>query len=273
MKFAASKFKMIAMAATNYTFGDTERASARLRRLAELYEPETRELLQDCGVRSPHLAVDLGCGPGWSTRLLREVLDAERTVGLDASERYVAEARSNNGDARVEFEVHDVVQVPFPVVAPNVMLCRFLLTHLRTPGEVLTKWASVAAPSGLLIVHETESLETEHPRLRRYYELVARLQEHYGQTLRVGAVLEDCFANTGWRLMDSRRRVVERPARSPAELHLANLRTWRNDPFACRSFDPGEIDLIERSLERIVSGVENAGVVVNAARQIIAQRI
>jgi hypothetical protein len=102
---------------------------------------------------------------------------------------------------------------------------------------------------------------------------VARLQEHYGQTLRVGAVLEGCFANTGWRLTESRRHVVERPAKSLAELHLANLRTWRHDQFACQSFDPSEIDLIERSLEKIVGGVENAGFVVNAARQIIAQRI
>jgi trans-aconitate 2-methyltransferase len=264
---------MTAMAATNYTFGDNDQASTRLRRLAELYEPETRELLQHSGARSPHLAVDLGCGPGWTTRLLHKVLDADRTVGLDASERYIAEARSNNRDARVKFEVHNVVHAPFPVVAPNVMLCRFLLTHLRALGEVLTLWASVAAPSGLLIVHETESLETDHPSLRRYYELVAALQEHYGQTLRVGAVLEGCFANTGWRLTESRRHVVERPAKSLAELHLANLRTWRHDQFACQSFDPSEIDLIERSLEKIVGGVENAGFVVNAARQIIAQRI
>jgi trans-aconitate 2-methyltransferase len=261
------------MAATNYTFGDNDQASARLRRLAELYEPETRELLQQCGARSPQLAVDLGCGPGWSTRLLREVLDAERTVGLDASERYVAEARRNNSDRRVKFEVHDIVHVPFPVAAPDVLLCRFLLTHLREPGEVLANWASVAAPSGRLMVHETEALETEHPRLRRYYELVERLQQHYGQTLRVGAVLEGCFADTGWKLIESRRRVVERPARSLAQLHLANLRTWRHDEFACRSFDLGEIDLIEGSLEKIASGVEDAGVVVNAARQIVAQRV
>jgi trans-aconitate 2-methyltransferase len=261
------------MAAKNYTFGDNDQASERLRRLAELYEPETRELLERSGAHSPHLAVDLGCGPGWSTRLLREVLDAERTVGLDASERYVAEARSNNSDARLECQVHDIVSAPFPVAAPNVMLCRFLLTHLRAPGEVLTTWANIAASSGLLIVYETESLETDHPRLRQYYELVARLQEHYGQTLRVGGVLEAFFKNTGWSLIESRRHIVERSAKSLAELHLANLRTWRRDEFASRSFEPREIDSIEGSLERIVSGTEDAGLVTNAARQIIAQRV
>src|SRR5580693_3011189 len=77
------------MAKDNYTFGDNDLASARLRRLAEIYEPETRELLQDSGVRTPHLAVDLGCGPGWSTSLLQEVLNPDCTVGLDASKHYI----------------------------------------------------------------------------------------------------------------------------------------------------------------------------------------
>jgi hypothetical protein len=51
-------------AANKYTFGDNLRASARLRRLAEMYEPESRELLRRSGIRAPRLAVDLvsvGC--------------------------------------------------------------------------------------------------------------------------------------------------------------------------------------------------------------------
>ena len=57
-----------------------------------------------------------------------------------------------------------------------------------------------------------------------------------------------------------------------AELHLANLRTWRNDEYAQRAFDPHEIAALEASLERIATGREDGGIVVNAARQIIAQR-
>jgi hypothetical protein len=49
-------------AANKYTFGDNLRASARLRRLAEMYEPESRELLRRSGINAPRLAVDLGCG-------------------------------------------------------------------------------------------------------------------------------------------------------------------------------------------------------------------
>lgn len=74
----------------SYTFGDNEEASRRLRRLADLYEPETRALLElafdGCEACTPRLAVDLGCGPGWSTQLLAAVLKPQRTVGLDSSE-------------------------------------------------------------------------------------------------------------------------------------------------------------------------------------------
>jgi trans-aconitate 2-methyltransferase len=256
----------------NYTFGDNRQASARLRRLAELYEPETRELLQRGGVDAPPLAIDLGCGPGWSTRLIQDVLNPGRTVGLDASERYIAEARDNHGSA-LEFQVHDVVQTPFPVQAPDVLFCRFLLTHLRAVGQVLTGWANIAGPGALLFVHETESMEAEHPTLRRYYELVAQLQDHYGQRLLVGAILEASFENTGWRLVESKRRILEKPANHMAEIHLANLRTWRHDKFASQFFNSSEIDSMEASMDRLAHGIESGGVVFNAARQIIAKHI
>jgi trans-aconitate 2-methyltransferase len=258
------------MGGGKYTFGDSDQASARLRRLAQLFEPETRELLQHSGVRRPRMAVDLGCGPGWSTRLLKDVVNADRTIGLDASERYVTDARRNHG-SELEFQVHDIVRAPFPVPAPDILFCRFLLTHLSSPGEVLATWASIAAPGSLLFIHETESLDTDHPTLRRYYELVAQLQQHYGQRLLVGSVLDSCFQNSGWRLVESRRRILEKPAAKMAELHLANLRTWRHDEYVRESFDLNEIDSLDASLARIASGSENGSIVLNAARQITAR--
>ena len=244
-------------AANKYTFGDNLRASARLRRLAEMYEAESRELLRRSGINAPRLAVDLGCGPGWSTRLLQDALKPGRTVGLDASPVFVEEARTRHG-ADLEFKVHDIVSVPFPIDSPDVMFCRFLLTHLRSLG--------------LLVVHETESLEANHQALRLYYRLLEQLQRHHGQALHVGAVLEAGFAGSGWRLVENQRRLLEKPAGDMAELHLANLRTWRDDEYAQRAFDSHEIAALERSLERIASRRDDGGIVVNAARQIIAQR-
>ena len=266
---AAREVSVMAAGDNRYTFGDNQRASARLRRLAELYESETRELLQRSGVRRPRLAIDLGCGPGWSTRVLQQAVESQRTVGLDASERYVAEARERQG-RDLEFLVHDVTRAPFPVADPDLLLCRFLLTHLREPEHALAAWADVAVPGARLLVHETEGLEAEHPALVRYYELLAELQRHYGQTLHVGTQLDALLGKASWRIVESRAVPLEKPASAMADLHLANLRTWRSDRHARRAFDAREIDRLSTSLERIADGIESGGRVLNTARQIVA---
>jgi hypothetical protein len=56
-----------------------------------------------------------------------------------------------------------------------------------------------------------------------------------------------------------------------AELHLANLRTWREQEYARRSFDGSELDRLATALERIASGAKDGGKVVNIARQIAAE--
>ena len=258
----------------SYTFGDNQEASRRLRRLAEAYEPETRDLLQAVlslsGDHPFELALDLGCGPGWSTRLIAESLAPLRTVGLDASASYVAEARANH--PRLEFIRHDVLTTPFPIENADFLFCRFLLTHVRSPRAALECWAHAAGPGALLAIHETESLHTEHPALRRYYEMVDQMQDHHGQNLNVGASLNAEIAGTEWVLVHSESVLLEKSSRDMAQLHVANLRTWGRNEFAVSAFDRGEIDHLERELDSIASGSQSAGVVRNAARRIIARR-
>ena len=257
-----------------YTFGDNQGASLRLRRLAEVYELETRDLLNAAALLSTgrcfELALDLGCGPGWSTELIQATLAPKRTIGLEASEAYVAEARSNH--PKLEFIRHDVLTAPFPVRDADFVFCRFLLTHLPSPRAALDCWAHAATAGATLAVHETESLHSGHAALSRYYEMVAQMQKHYGQELNVCALLEDAFAGTSWRLLQSESVVCEKSARDMAQLHLANLRTWGSNDFATRAFERYELDQLEVELSSIASGCTEAGVVYNTAKQIIARR-
>ncbi len=257
-----------------YTFGDTERASRRLRDLARVYEPETRALLRSVlefrNEQAIGLAADLGCGPGWSTQLLSETLTPGRTIGLDSSERYVAEARANH--PHLEFLQHDILDLPFPIQSADLLFCRFLLTHLRSPASALNIWAQLAAPRAILVIHETESLNASHPALSLYYELVGEMQRHYGQELNVGAILDESFAASAWKVRWSERVLLKKPARDMAQLQLPNLRTWGGNEYASQAFDCEEIAELDRALERIASGIEDGGLVENAARQIIAEQ-
>jgi trans-aconitate methyltransferase len=73
------------MSTYSYSFGDTPTAAQRLAVMARVFEPEMRTFLGTCAHLRPELAIDLGCGPGFTTRLLAETLQARRTVGLDVS--------------------------------------------------------------------------------------------------------------------------------------------------------------------------------------------
>lgn len=258
----------------DYTFGDNDEASRRLRRLAEIYEPETRDLLKAAralrGGQHFQLALDLGCGPGWSTQLLAATSNSKRTVGVEASERYVAEARSNH--PQLEFMHHDILQTPFPVEAPDLLFCRFLLAHLRSPRSALQLWAQIAQTKAMLVVHETEALHSENATLCRYYELVDEMQRHYGQDLNVGASLAAAFAESEWAVVQSECVILEKSSSDMAQLHLPNLRTWSKNQFAAQAFDRAEVNKLERELDAIAAGRKDAGIVHNTARQVIAER-
>src|SRR5690349_10342382 len=96
---------------TEYTFGHSSAAAERLRLLAKVYEPEIRPFLHDWCLEKPSLAVDLGCGPGFTTRMLADESGAMHTVGLDMSTSFIDLARQSAPNG-MSFTEHDVCTEP-----------------------------------------------------------------------------------------------------------------------------------------------------------------
>jgi SAM-dependent methyltransferase len=243
-----------------YTFGDDEVAGRRLELLAQVYAPPTRALLARWAPPTVGLAVDLGCGPGHTTRLLHTLTEARRTVGVERSPAYLAEARAgladllaDTGAAGVGLVEHDVTDLPLPVEGADLVFARFLLTHLAAPGRALRGWAEALAPGGRLVVQETARLVSRDPALGRYYELVAELQQRHGQALDVGARLAELAAEAGLTVERAAVRQLEQEPREMAALHVLNLRSWRRDPEAA-DFDDDELDALDDALVAIARG-------------------
>lgn len=240
---------------SHYTFGDSELAARRLDLLAQAYAEPTRAFLTQFAPRPVTRAVDLGCGPGYSTRLLHEVVGARSSVGIDISPHYVelAQAGAPQGTS---FVCHDLRKGVPEVPVANVVYSRFLLTHLEDPAGVLGRWARLLEPRGLLLLQETSLLESEHPTLIRYYQLVEALQAHYGQALFVGRDLNRFAQGTPFIVEHFGQRLFELPAHVMATLHALNIPTWKNDPVARRHFDAKELAEVEQGLLRIAQRAE-----------------
>ena len=241
----------------HYTFGDSERAARRLLLLARAYDAPSRALLERFAPAEAELALDLGCGPGHTTRLVHEVVRARRTIGVDASARYVDEA-VRSAPAGVEFVRQDLLSPPYSMPPAELVFSRFLLTHLADPAAALVHFKGLVRDGGVLLLQETSSLEAEHSALRRYYELVGALQAHYGQILYIGGELERIAHGVGFETVSFADRKFELPASTMAEIHAQNLASWRSDPFAVGSFDARELDELESRLLKLSTGVETA---------------
>lgn len=244
---------MAARDADLYTFGDGELAAHRLALLAQLYEPGTRALLAGWAPPEVEHAVDLGCGPGHTTRLLHAVSGATRTTGVDRSEQYLrqAEAQAPPG---IRFVRADVTASGLPVEPADLVHTRFLLAHLSNPADAIRTWAGLLRPGGRLLLQETARLVSREPALGRYYELVGDLQAHYGQALDVGSRLAELAGRCGLEVAYATIRESRPPTAAMAALHVLNLRTWRGDGYARAAFDPEELDALDDALSAIAHG-------------------
>jgi hypothetical protein len=185
---------------------------------------------------------------------LNETVDAQRCIGIDSSEHYIQLARAAAG-AGLEFLCHDVLAEP-PQIGADLAFARFLLTHLASPEKALTQCAGLLVRRGLLLVQEVSLLDSEHPTLIRYYQLVEAMQADYGQALYVGRDLERIAANAPFIVEHFGQRFFELPAHVMATLHALNLPTWKNDPVAQRHFDAKELAEVEQGLLRIAQRAE-----------------
>lgn len=235
------------MAAT-YTFGDSELAGDRLDVVARVFAPTTRAFLWAEAPRACRLAVDVGCGPGHTTRLLGQVTSAERVVGLDASAAYVTRARRSEGPEA--FVRHDATVVPWPTpaLASDVVFCRYLLAHLDDASGALGAWATQARAGARILVEEVEAIDTDVDVFTRYLGIVTELLASRGQRLDIGRELHRSDDPAGLRRVSSRVAILQPPASGVVAMFRPNLATWRVDPVIAARYSPGELDDLDAAL-------------------------
>ena len=209
----------------SYLFGDSVTAQSKLDVLARTFAPPTREFLSTFTPKGKVLALDLGCGPGHTTRLIAESLPFKRVVGLDKSPNFI-DAASDAGSDQVSYVQHDVSVTPFPVSPADLIFCRFLVTHLPTPDQALAKWASQLSPSGALLLEEVHWIDTRNPVLESYLSALDRVMGATGVALYTGARLPELINGAPLKITADTTRHHPVTNRDAAAMFSMNLRSW-----------------------------------------------
>ena len=119
--------------------------------LIDIEQPVVREILAGLPVG---VALDAACGTGRHAVYLAEL--GHRVIGVDSSPEMLAVAREKLPDA--EFHEADLVQLPLPDQAVDVVVCALALTHLPDMERALAEFARVLRPGGHLVVSDSRDV-------------------------------------------------------------------------------------------------------------------
>ena len=141
------------------------------------------ELLARVGATDPATVVDLGCGPGNLTHLLRERWPSASVLGVDSSEAMIAKAEPVDG---VRFELGDVrswqPEAPVDVLVSNATL-QWVPGHL----DLLPRLVGHVAPGGWFAFQVPGNFDEQSHVIRRELAAEEPYAEHTAGVAAPGA--------------------------------------------------------------------------------------
>ncbi|MDQ2051232.1 methyltransferase domain-containing protein [Natronolimnohabitans sp. A-GB9] len=188
-----------------------------LRRTREGMWDDSRDALEPLDLQSHDRILDVGCGTGELSRVLREEAGDDATVvGCDADTDLLAIAGSHADPVPVV--AGDALQLPFPDDSFDLVVCQALLINLPDPAAAVAEFARVSSdlvaavePNNAAV--EIDSSVDSEGRLER------RAREAYLEGIptdvALGADAREAFGTAGLDVLETRQydhvRTVEPP--------------------------------------------------------------
>jgi len=192
-----------------YVLGTQDDELDRLGLQHAVWRARTLESWRWAGFKPGHRVLDVGCGPGYATFDLADIVGRTGTVvGLDQSARFLAAARAR-ATARelgnVEFLELDLDTATIPAHDMDGAWGRWIFAFVRRPRELLARIHDALRPGGRLAVLEYFHYETWQvaPRSDAFGAYIAAVMRNWraaGGEPDVGAQLPGWMEEVGFEV-------------------------------------------------------------------------
>jgi ubiquinone/menaquinone biosynthesis C-methylase UbiE len=118
-----------------------------------------RAAIEECRLRPGMSVLDVGCGTGLETvRLAKVVAPSGKVIGIDASEKFLDEARrrAESLGLPIDYRHGDAQQLPFPEKTFDVARAERLFPYLADPERALAELVRVSQPGGAVALIEPD---------------------------------------------------------------------------------------------------------------------
>jgi len=133
--------------------------TAELKRLGlqhTVWQPYVLQGWQTAGISIGSSVLDVGCGPGYATNdLVNIVGEKGKVVGVERSHQFVEHCKKKlDTYANAEFYELDLMEDELPVNGLDFAWCRWVACFVNDPKLLVKKIASALKPGGKVIFHE-----------------------------------------------------------------------------------------------------------------------
>jgi SAM-dependent methyltransferase len=252
-----------------YTLGTDQTAAKRLEQLASFFNPFSRQFIQQQVTAPVTSALDLGCGPGFTTAMLAEATGCPNIYGLDSSARFLKAAASRF--TRYRFLKHDVSRTPFPVRG-DLIYTRFLLTHLKHQAALVNQWVQQLNVDGMLLIEETDAIETENEVFKKYVQVTEGLIASQGGFLYAGRLLADAHYDAE---VDYNRPVsIPVPNSICASWYYPNtVSVWKREAYIRERVSEKERRKIAEEIREIEESGDRRKGIIWTLRRVVLRRV
>jgi ubiquinone/menaquinone biosynthesis C-methylase UbiE len=182
----------------------------RLKKQALLgYKKEIR-MLKLMGLKDHSNILEVGCGPGFYTRILLDKFPNSEVTALDNDMKFLNFANSKLGyeyGDRVTFVKDDVNNLSLPDDFYDFVVVRFVCQHLEKPLDALKEIYRVLKPGGKVIIIDVDSdlWGTTFPKsnaMEMINNNLSKLQGSLNGNRKIGSVLVTMLKRLEFRNLD-----------------------------------------------------------------------
>jgi SAM-dependent methyltransferase len=142
----------------DYVLGTHDEEIARLGLQHRTWRQQAHQAWRSAGIAAGQTVLDVGCGPGYATLDLAEMVGPSgRVMAIDKSGRFLgaldAACRERHITNIATFHA-DLDALEFPDVLADRAWCRWVLSFVKNPRAILAKIAAALTPDGAIVLHE-----------------------------------------------------------------------------------------------------------------------
>jgi SAM-dependent methyltransferase len=143
---------------TDYVLGTHDDEVDRLAIQHRAWRSRVLAAWRRAGFGPGHTLLDIGCGPGYAALDLSEIVGPTgRVVAIDRSRRFLGRLETMRRQRNiVNIDIHqmDLAAAELPAVIADGAWCRWILTFVERPRDLLERVRTAIRPGGRLVVHE-----------------------------------------------------------------------------------------------------------------------